>query len=391
MARRAVNTGSVTKRPDGRWEVRITLPAAVKGEKRKRKSFYASSEKEARAMLARLRWEIQDPHKAAELRGDPARASPPCGPDAVTVAAFFQTWTRMLDAEVIDNHIRARTAADYKANVSRHVLPRWGARSLSGVRASDIRLLSTELAEAGLSANSRRLVIASVKRMLLAAAEDKLFDKDRALAVRAPVGEVQRVREALSVAQARLLLADMTRPDQTHPAATLIALGLLSGARRSELAGARWSDLTGNVWKIQRSVTETGGVLVVSPPKTKRSTREVTLPPVVMTALAATRRANPFSTYIAEDPRRPGEPIHPDRISSFYRSRSKRLGLPQATHVLRRTYATQLLDVSGGDLAAVSEALGHASPAFTALVYITNNGNRAANAAAQFAERIAAS
>ena len=155
----------------------------------------------------------------------------------------------------------------------RHVLTRWGDRLVSDVLPSDIRLLSKELDDAGLSKNTRRLILVALKRFLNAAVEDGLLSGDVVEGIKIPVGARKNPddrRTMLDLDQARALLTDMTRADQSHPAAPLLVLGLLSGARRGELVGARWEDIdmATATWTIERSVTKADGRLCIDAPNT---------------------------------------------------------------------------------------------------------------------------
>lgn len=55
--RRAHHEGSVRRRPDGRWEVRFTIPASD-GEKARRKSYYCHTKQEA-VQILRGQWDPQ--------------------------------------------------------------------------------------------------------------------------------------------------------------------------------------------------------------------------------------------------------------------------------------------------------------------------------------------
>ena len=65
-----------------------------------------------------------------------------------------------------------------------------------------------------------------------------------------------------------------------------------------------------------------------------------------------------------------GTPLDPDNVTKRFKRALKRAELPQATrlHDLRHGAATMLLE-AGEPVPAVSEYLGHASPAITMTIY----------------------
>src|SRR5690606_32493176 len=66
-----------------------------------------------------------------------------------------------------------------------------------------------------------------------------------------------------------------------------------------------------------------------------------------------------------------GDLLYPTVPSQVLRKLCRKIGLPPVSmHTLRHSHGSHLLAYEGWDLAAVSERLGHASPAFTAQVYI---------------------
>jgi len=68
--------------------------------------------------------------------------------------------------------------------------------------------------------------------------------------------------------------------------------------------------------------------------------------------------------------RRPdGEPIHPERFSSWFKQHCRRAGLPPVRfHDIRHSYVTALLK-KGVPLRVVSQRVGHASPMVTQAIY----------------------
>ena len=75
--RRAHHEGSVRRRPDGRWEVRFTIPASD-GEKARRKSYYCHTKQEA-VQILRGQW-------------DPQWNLGPNGTTLLTVGEWLEIW-----------------------------------------------------------------------------------------------------------------------------------------------------------------------------------------------------------------------------------------------------------------------------------------------------------
>lgn len=75
--RRAHHEGSVRQRPDGRWEVRFTIPASD-GEKARRKSYYCHTKQEA-VQILRGQW-------------DPQWNLGPNGTTLLTVGEWLEIW-----------------------------------------------------------------------------------------------------------------------------------------------------------------------------------------------------------------------------------------------------------------------------------------------------------
>ncbi len=124
-----------------------------------------------------------------------------------------------------------------------------------------------------------------------------------------------------------------------------VLLGLYAGLRRGEIASMRWGDLGADGW-----LTVVG--------KGER-VRVLPLHPVVLEALGVRGAGFVF-------PGRWGGPQHPTTVWGWAREVSAEAGLGAvATHVLRHTALATSLDATG-DLRAVQELAGHASPETTA-------------------------
>lgn len=137
----------------------------------------------------------------------------------------------------------------------------------------------------------------------------------------------------------------------------MILLGVFGGLRAAEIAGLRWADVDGSGFRV----TGKG-----------RRTRRVPLHPEIAAELAAEharrqagRMGSGFRYQAGADvfvfPGRSGGGATPNFVSNAL---SVALGPGVTGHQLRHRFATRALGASG-NLAAVQDLLGHASPATT--------------------------
>jgi integrase len=130
----------------------------------------------------------------------------------------------------------------------------------------------------------------------------------------------------------------------------------LNGLRRSEVMGLRWSDIAddGTLTVERGRVLVDGHDTSVGPPKTKRSVRELPLPPHIRKALAVMRtrrdeemlalgrRVQP-DDYLAVD--EVGRPLRPERYSDEWRELCKAAGVrPVVLHAARHSSVTAMRD-----------------------------------------------
>jgi integrase len=116
--------------------------------------------------------------------------------------------------------------------------------------------------------------------------------------------------------------------------------------------------------------------------------RSVPLPPSVLAVLAAVRRRHPFRTFLAESANRPGQSVHPDNVSAYYRDLAEPRGLPGGLHSVRRYVGTELLNLNGGDLDAAATTLGHRDVETLRRHYVADRGQRIARGLAALAEQL---
>jgi len=166
-----------------------------------------------------------------------------------------------------------------------------------------------------------------------------------------------------------------------HKYSDFLAFGILTGARRGEIAGLTWDnvDLNDNRISVVKNLGRiTGNGLVSRNPKTNRSRRSLALSPATVNLLHEVRGKQIGQQSILEDAWIPsgyvftqpdGRPIDPDLDTKAFKRMVKEAGVPHLTpHGLRHAYATAALE-AGVDPKVVSQHLGHASVSTTYDIY----------------------
>lgn len=151
-------------------------------------------------------------------------------------------------------------------------------------------------------------------------------------------------------------------------------LALFLGLRRSEILGLKESDvdIVNGIISIHNTRHRVDGEDIDTDTKTKRSTRVLALPDILLIDIAKLLQVHrDFKyekvDYLIQDGF--GGAILPQTLASRLARFEKRKGLPPVTlHGLRHTYAS-LLHSSGVDMAAVSANLGHSNLSTTLNVY----------------------
>ena len=154
-----------------------------------------------------------------------------------------------------------------------------------------------------------------------------------------------------------------------------------TGMRRGEVLGLRWRDVDLDLGRlaVAHTITTAGHDIVMGPPKTPRSRRNVDLDRRTVAALREHRKvqrerrlsAGPAwdGTYDLVVCDELGQPIHPDAFSREFERCARALRLPKIRlHDLRHTHATLALK-AGVHPKVVSERLGHATISVTLDLY----------------------
>jgi integrase len=147
--------------------------------------------------------------------------------------------------------------------------------------------------------------------------------------------------------------------------------------RLGETLGLRWRDvdLDACVVRVTQAVEWSGRTFRFAQPKSSRSRRTISLPPFAIDAMRHWRKAqNERRLIVGQEwadqdlvvDNGLGRPRRTDSVSAAFRTMMKRAEIEPRPrfHDLRHAFATRLLE-AGVHPKVVSEALGHASVAFT--------------------------
>jgi len=156
---------------------------------------------------------------------------------------------------------------------------------------------------------------------------------------------------------------------------------LFSGLRRSEVLALVWGNLDLDLCVL--SVTQTlyklsGGEYVVSPPKTRKSRRQVSLPPSLALLLRDYKEqveaqrlllGKPLTDadFVFAHPN--GAPLDPSTVTHVFHKVAHKAGLGGLRlYDLRHSYASIMLG-AGVNVKAISQSMGHANIGITLDTY----------------------
>lgn len=334
--------GTLTQRPDGRWEARLQVAG-------RRCSVYGRTKAEAKAALEGLRRQA----------GTVGRL-----PEPHTLGDLLTLWL-----ETGQRRWRPRTLANYTADAQVIRTALGENLSLSRLDPGRIQSFLTATPSARRSQQLHQVLHAAgtlaVKLGWLASNPADRVDRPQR-----PTSE----RTWWTVEQCRAFL-DATRPSRWWP---LWAVALATGLREGELLSLRWTDTDSAVLRVERAGTFVAKEWVEGPPKTASGRRTVPLNALAREALqrqhvqqatwklaagpAWTDRGLIFTTH-------EGTPLRRFEVARALRQAVARAGLPPMTLHGLRHLAGSLALAAGVPLPLVSRMLGHAHVGITASIY----------------------
>lgn len=382
--RRGNNDGSYRQRPDGTWEVRITLPNG------KRKSLYGKTHKE-----------VQRTHREAL---DEMDRGLDLGARARPLARFLDEWIA-----VVGPTLRPKTLHSYRQLIRLYITPALGHVQLGKLTTGQVQRMLTEMGEREGKAQTvtykrgnttvtytrqaQKLsprTIAYTRDVLRIALNQAvawgLLTRNVAAVAKPPRAERTPV-QPLTTVQAGIFIDHLT--EKNHPLLALLTTAIHTGMRQAELMGLRWRDvdLTAGTVHVRHALqritraNEDGEQVsewAFVEPKSKRSVRTLSLTQIARDTLIAHKDRQAFERKQAGDlwhdldlvfTTARGTPLEPSNLNGRLHRLLDACGLPrQGMHSLRHCCASVMLG-EGVPARVVMEQLGHAQISLTMDTY----------------------
>lgn len=357
--------GSVRRRGDGRWQVRVYLGRHPEtGRIRLREKTVKGTKREAERVLGELLAQL-DQGALPDAHG-------------ITMSQLLERWL-----EQNEDNFSPKTVLEERGIINRTILPGIGDRKVAEITTRELDTYYHYLRKSGgrnkgLAPATVRRVHGVIRRALAQAVRWGIIRTNPAVGAsppRVPKPEVHPPSPA-EIAEIFALATELS-PDF----AAFILCAASSGARRSEVLALRWKELdleAGNL-VVSRGIvmSETGPI--EKDTKTHQA-RRLSLDAttlrimsehrerrrVIMSALGVDFDSEGYIFSSSADGR---VPWHPNSISRIFRQLADKAGASHVRlHDLRHYVATQLL-AAGVDVRTVAGRLGHRDAATTLNVY----------------------
>jgi len=325
-------------------------------------------------------------YKATKFRGDEEHARMELNkfvaeqekaagtPQQMTVNELLDQWF----ARVAENRYAESTQITYQYISKQDIRPVVGHIRLSDLQATDIQRIFNAMAARGVSSNTRRKVYSVLSIALDCAVAWGILEVNPMAHLEIPRREKSEMR-AMSKEEVTGLFAVTDK----GPLSEYFRTAVITGMRPGELAGLRWDDLdrAGCIICVQRSLwwKKSGKGWTLSPPKTTKGRREITISKSLVVALMElkkrqdARRDAAGANYKDEGfifVDETGSPLKREVVTRAFKGALTTAGLAKTIRLydLRHTSATLLLK-AGENIKVVSERLGHANVSITLEIY----------------------
>lgn len=351
MAKRGNAEGSISKRKDGRWMARLSLPGG------KRKHLYGATRAEVAQKLA-----------AATRDRDQGL---PVLDERETVASFLTTWLE----QSVKPSVRPSTYRSYEGHVRMYLIPAIGRIRLARLSPKQVQAMMNDLLARGLSPMTVLHVRATLRSALNLALSWDMVARNAVDPVKAPKTNRYKI-QPLSLKDAEALYNAV----RGHRLETLFTVALAIGLRQGEALGLHWEDvdLDRGSLRVRHALQRVDGKLRLVEPKSESSRRTIPLPQVAIKAMRQHRALQNRERLAAGDrwtdnglvfTTSIGTPLDGPNVTRTLQRLLKQAGLrPHRFHDLRHDCVT-LLIAQGVPARVIMQTLGHSQISLTMNTY----------------------
>ena len=288
----------------------------------------------------------------------------------LTLAGLLNQWLQ----GYVKTNCSIRTLESYQSTAEHHLIPVLGHIQLKQLTPQAIQAYYGQACEK-LSSKSVLYHHRILKHALKYAVRQGYLGRNPCDLVDPPKPQKKAMR-TLTPAEVAILL-ETASGSRFYP---VIYTAVSTGLRQAELLALRWRDINfdSESISVSRALYKRRSVCQFTEPKTAHSRRRVSIPSKLADYLKEYRaERESLSLHLGRLPHLDdlvfasieGKPLDPGVLSHAFAKIAKRAGLQGVRfHDLRHTFASLML-LRGAKPKVISEALGHASVAFTMDVY----------------------
>jgi integrase len=349
--------GSIRRRGRDSWQIQIVIGRGPDGKYQRHfetvKGHKGDAERRLREVLNSLDKGICTP------------------PGRLTVAEHLKNWL----SGYVKANCSQRTFDGYEAIIEHHLIPALGHIQLKQLQPQGIQAYYGQACER-LSARTVHHHHRVLSQSLKYAVRQGCLGRNPCELVDAPSPHKKAMR-TLTPGEVESLLRT-AQDSQYYP---VIYAAVSSGLRQAELLGLRWRDIDTDIMcsiSVSQVLYKRRGVYIFKEPKTAHSRRLVAMTPKLAAFLREYKQGRKalwreVGKELSLDDlvfaNIEGKPLDPSMLSHNFGKMARKAGLRGVRfHDLRHTFASLML-LRGVPAKVISEALGHASVAFTMDTY----------------------
>jgi integrase len=265
---------------------------------------------------------------------------------------------------------RLRASGNIEAYLRMRILPAIGSKALNEVTQQDVADLRRKLVADGLANGTVNRHLATLRAMFNQALKWELYEGRNPAASPGMLREMHRDRY-LSPAETRALVSALDA-DKDQTSAAVLALLIVTGARRSEAMLAKWEnvDLERGLLTVPRSKSGRPRHIPLAPVavaflrrqrarcQAEELERQAEMAKAVARGEAQAEAETVPNPYVFPSQRRPGQPV--EGVRGAWARAKKAAGLPAdlRVHDLRHSFASALAN-AGTPLNEIGTVLGH--------------------------------